>query len=452
MFRKLWIEVRSSLWFVPALLVLAAIILALGLVELDVVFAQLLAAKSWGPLLNAGAEGARGMLTAIASSMITVAGVAFSITIVTLSLASTQYTPRILRNFMRDRANQFVLGVFVAIFTYCLIVLRTIRGGAEKDGAGFVPLLAVAFALLLALVSIGFLIFFIHHVATSIQASAILRAITDETRSAIDALFPEEYGDEPEDATRVEVPDARRLHPIAAQATGYLQHISADGLLRFAEEHDTVLRLEQQPGEFVSPGTPLVSTERAPDEKAGDALRVFFIIGDFRTVEQDAGFGIRQIVDIAMKALSPGVNDTSTAVSCLDYLGALLCQLAGRHLVSPFRGQKGALRVIAPTPLFEHFVAKSFDEIRHSAAGNVTILGVLLRIIRRVSGASRGPAQREALATHARLVAETADQTVPARYDRERINEELAAARDALGLTPVELPSLLPERAGVAWR
>ncbi len=136
---KLWIEVRSSLWFVPGVLVLLAIGLALGLVELDLAFAQQLQAQRWQPLLNTGAEGARGMLTAIASSMITVAGVAFSMTIVTLSLASTQYTPRILRNFMRDRANQFVLGVFVAIFTYCLIVLRTIRGGAEKDGAGLCP-------------------------------------------------------------------------------------------------------------------------------------------------------------------------------------------------------------------------------------------------------------------------------------------------------------------------
>ena len=140
------------------------------LVQLDIAFAEPLRAQRWQPFLNAGAEGARGMLTAIASSMITVAGVAFSVTIVTLSLASTQYTPRILRNFMRDRANQYVLGVFVGIYAYCLIVLRTIRG---QDGAAesFVPLLAVFFAVLLALLSIGCLIFFIHHVAASIQAS-----------------------------------------------------------------------------------------------------------------------------------------------------------------------------------------------------------------------------------------------------------------------------------------
>ncbi len=452
MFRKVWIEVRSSLWFVPALLVLAAIVLALTLVELDIVFAKELAAETWKPLLSAGAEGARGMLTAIAGSMITVAGVAFSITIVTLSLASTQYTPRILRNFMRDRANQFVLGVFVAIFTYCLIVLRTIRAGAEKDDAGFVPLLAVAFALVLALVSIGFLIFFIHHVATSIQASSILRAITEETRSAIEALFPEELGEDQEDAALAELPQPRKWHPMAAEATGYLQHVSADGLLRFAEEQDAVLRLEQHPGEFVSPGTPLVSADCALDDESSEALWKFFSIGDFRTVEQDAGFGIRQIVDIAMKALSPGVNDTSTASSCLDYLGALLCQLAGRHLASPFRAKEGKLRVIAPTPVFEHFLAKSLNEIRHSAAGNVTILKDLLRVIRRVGTASGRSAQLEELATHARLVAEMADHTIPATYDRQQINAELDAVRETLRMTTAEVPRLTPESVGVAWR
>ena len=142
MLRKAWIEVRSSLWFVPALLVLVAVGMAFGLVELDVALAEELRAQAWRPLLNAGADGARGMLTAIAGSMITIAGVTFSITIVTMSLASSQYSPRILRNFMRDRANQGVLGVFVGIFTYCLLVLRTIRG---SDGGPdtFVPLLAV---------------------------------------------------------------------------------------------------------------------------------------------------------------------------------------------------------------------------------------------------------------------------------------------------------------------
>jgi uncharacterized membrane protein len=186
---KAWIEIRSSLWFVPGLLVLAAVGTALGLVGSDVALIEELRGQSWQPLLNAGADGARGMLTAIAGSMITVAGVTFSITIVTMSPASTQYTPRILRNFMRDRANQTVSGVssaFSPIACLSFAPSAEIMAGRMRS----FHLLAVFFAVLLALVSIGFLIFFVHNVAESIQASCILEAITKETLDSIEMLFP----------------------------------------------------------------------------------------------------------------------------------------------------------------------------------------------------------------------------------------------------------------------
>ena len=230
--------------------------------------------------------------------------------------------------------------------------------------------------------------------------------------------------------------------PIAAQATGYLQHIAADGLLRFAEEHDAVLRLEQHPGEFVSPGTPLAFANRALDDAGIEALRALFAVGDFRTAEQDAGFGIRQIVDIAIKALSPGVNDVSTAVACLDYLGAILCHLASRRLTSPFRAEKGTLRVIALAPSFEHLVAKSLDEIRLSAAGDVTILRQVLRVLARVAAGTRDSSHREVLLTHARLAAELADHSIAASYDRARINAELVLSRAPLLASPSTLPAL----------
>ncbi len=450
MLRKIWIELRSSLWFVPGLLVLVAIAFALGLVELDLIYAGPLRAKAWKPLLNAGAEGARGMLTAIASSMITVAAMAFSITIVTLSLASTQYTPRILRNFMRDRANQFVLGIFVAIFTYCLIVLRTIRGSAEIDGAGFVPLLAVAFGLLLALLSIGCLIFFIHHVAASIQASYILQAITHETHTAIEILFPEKMD---KDGGRAQAQPRRECewHPVAADANGYIQHVDSEALLHFACEHDAVLRIERGPGDFAVEGAPLVCASCPLDDAAAATLRAHFAIGDFRTVDQDAGFGIRQIVDIALKALSPGVNDTSTAVSCLDYLSAILCRLATRRLEPLFCEEDGKLRVITPAPDFGEHVAKSLDEIRLSAAGNVTILLKMLGVLQRVAKATRSAPRHEALLRHAQLVAEAADHSAPAAYDRERISVRIESVRDALGAAQETLPPLSPNRGVEPW-
>ena len=442
MLRKLWVEIRSSLWFVPGLLVFAGGVLAIMLVQIDVRFVEVLSAQRWQPWLNTGAEGARGMLTAIAGAMITVAGVAFSVTIVTLSLASSQYTPRIVRNFMRHRANQFVLGVFVAIYTYCLVVLRSIRGGSEENGGGFVPLVAVAFALVLALLSIGCLIFFIHHTATSIQASSILRTITRETLATIEVLFPQQLGEGERDEVARETLREADWQSIGAKANGYLQQIDAEGVLRFAREHEAVLRLECVPGVFVADGAPLVSVNRALKDDESDAVRALFIIGDFRTVDQDAGFGIRQIVDIAMKALSPGINDTSTAVSCLDYLSAILAHLARRRMVSPYRGEEGALRVIAPAPSFEHFVAKTFDQIRHFAEGNVTILGQLLRAIQRVAAATGSESHRQVLQQHANLVRDLADRSVVTPYDRAIIERELVKLRTQLQASAEELRSL----------
>jgi uncharacterized membrane protein len=187
----LWTDLRSSFWFVPAVIVCAAVTLALALIETDRMLVQDVGER-WPRLFGAGAAGSRGMLSTIAGSMITVAGVVFSITIVSLSLAASQYSSRVLRNFMRDRTNQTVLGVFVGIFAYCLVVLRTIRGG---DEGAFVPALAVLVAVALAFAGIAFLIFFIDHIGSSIQASQIIATVAKETLEAVDHLFPENRGE-----------------------------------------------------------------------------------------------------------------------------------------------------------------------------------------------------------------------------------------------------------------
>ncbi len=185
--KRLWSDLRASFWFVPSLIVGGSIALAMVLIEADSAGSHRWLAR-WPRVFGAGAEGARGMLSTIAGSMMTVVGVTFSMTLVTLALASSQYTSRILRNFMGDRVMQVVLGIFTGIFTYCLIVLRTIRGGDEGE---FIPSLAVAFGVVLAIGGIGILIFFIHHIASSIQASRIIASVADETMMAVDRLFPE---------------------------------------------------------------------------------------------------------------------------------------------------------------------------------------------------------------------------------------------------------------------
>ncbi len=427
-----WDQVRSSLWFVPSLIVSAAILLAALLIEAESYLGMEQLAQSWPRLFGSGAAGSRGMLSAIAGSMITVAGVTFSITVVALALASSQYTSRILRNFMRDRASQAVLGVFVGVFAYCLIVLRTIRGGDEGT---FVPAIAVFVAVLLALVAIGFLIFFIHHISASIQASSIIESAAAETLDAVDRLFPAGVGqtafEDPRRGDEVE----SALGPfvaVPARKTGYIQAVNADDLFKVARELAAVIRMERGVGEFVIEGSPIVSVAGAqPDEESIRKANAAYGVGRYRTVEQDAGFGIRQIVDVALKALSPGINDTTTAVNCIDYLGAILARLARRRIEVPHRSDNGRLRLIARGPTFATLLDESFDQIRQNADGNVAVLVRMLEVVQLITVRTSDESRLQSLRRQADLVLENAQRSVPSEHDRARI---LAAARLATAL------------------
>ena len=254
----LWSNLRSSLWFLPTLIVAASVVLAVALIEADSVVSDQWLAR-WPRLFGAGAAGARGMLSTIAGSMMSVVGVTFSMTLVALSMASSQYTSRILRNFMGSRVTQAVLGVFAGIFTYCLIVLRTIRGG---DEGAYVPTLAVFFGFVLAVGSVGVLIFFIHHVASSIQASSIIASAAEETIQAIDRLFPKKLGHSLDEAEKKQTSppvDDRKWHIVSADESGYIQGVDNAALLRLARERKTVVRMERGIGEFVVENTPLAS-------------------------------------------------------------------------------------------------------------------------------------------------------------------------------------------------
>jgi uncharacterized membrane protein len=425
--RSLWDSLRSSLWFLPALMVAGAVGLALALIEVDTRLGPGELERRWPSLFGVGAAGARGMLSAIVGSMITVAGVAFSITVVALTLASSQYTSRILRNFMRDHANQAVLGVFTGVFAYCLVVLRTIRGG---DEGAFVPSLAVLFAVALALVAIGFLIFFIHHISTSIQAASIIKAAADETIEAVDRLFPDNLGEQAslgEGAAPVSLLDDSVWYPIPALRTGYVQGVDGGTLIRFARERRAVVRMERGVGEFVVEGSAVASLGGGapPDKETAKVLDAAYTIGRQRTMVQDAGFGVRQIVDVALKALSPGVNDTTTAVTCVEYLSAILARLASRRVETPYRAEGGELRVVARGPTFRGLLDTAFDQVRQNAGGNGAVLLALLQSLEVVAGRARDPGRRQALRRHAGLIADAAARSIPVPQDRESIEAVL---------------------------
>jgi uncharacterized membrane protein len=436
--RHLGEDLRSSLWFVPSLVVLGGVALAVALIEAESVVQREHLSTRWPRLFGAGAEGARGLLAAIASSMITVAGVAFSVTMVTFALAASQYTSRILRNFMRDRSNQAVLGVFLGVFAYCLVVLRTIRGG---DEGVFVPSLAVMVAVLLAFVAIGFLVFFIHHTAASIQASNIIQGASEETIGVIDRLFPEfEDGSDmaaaPGSRPDYETPSDETWTALPARTTGYIQAVDVASLDRLARKTGTVIRMDRAIGDFVIEGTPLASlSSQTAHEWLIDKVNGACTFGRYRTIHQDASFGIRQIVDIALKALSPGINDTTTAVICIDSLSAIMVRASSRRLDNR-QAQDGQMpRVILPGPTFAELVRESFDQIRQNAYGNVAILTRLLQVLETITGQTRNPARRRELLEQAVLVMEVAERSVPAKRDLVAIKATMDRSRQLAILT-----------------
>lgn len=420
--RGLWLRLQSSLWFVPGLEVLVCMALALVLIELDS-RADLDLAERFPRLFGAGTDGSRAMLSAIATSVITVAGVVFSITIVVLSQASSQYSPRVLRNFMRDRPTQVVLGAFVGIFAYALMVLRTVRAEGD-DLAGFMPSFAVLGGLVLALLGVAMLIYFIHHVVASIQASAIAQRIADDTQAAIDRLFPEPLGQQASRNAPDALPPASQWQCVAARRSGYLVSVQEDALMDFARRHRCVVWLEPPVGGFVIEGRPLLRTLRAPplQEDDHEALHALLRIDRQRDVHQDAPYGLQQLVDVGLKALSPSMNDPTTACECIDRLGALLVRLAGRHIPSPYRSDGDALRVIAPSTPFEPLVTLVFDPLAASAGGNAAVIERLQDALQRVGEATQDAQRREALLERASLVQQAIERQVALPALRERLS------------------------------
>jgi len=313
-------------------------------------------------------------------------------------------------------------------------VLRTIRGGV--DGV-FVPSLAVSFSVVLAMGGIGVLIFFIHHIAASIQASSIIASVADETMAAVDRLFPGRLGQGPvvddEDQAVLALP-AKHWQAVPARGNGYIQSMDNAALLRLALENNTIVRMERGIGDFVVHDTTLASLalEVPPEHEIITALQEACSIDRYRAVEQDCAFGIRQIVDMALKALSPGINDTTTAVMCVDYLTAILARLASRGIPSSYRYEDRELRVIAIGPTFASLVAEAFDQIRGSADGNVAIMLRMLGAVQTIVGLTASPSRRRTLREQVQWIAELAERTIESPHDRARLESRVASVREVL--------------------
>ncbi|MEO8603141.1 MAG: DUF2254 domain-containing protein [bacterium] len=429
-----WFWLRSSYWFVPLMMTLGAAAAALALVSLDRSVAGDAELAQW--VYSGSAAGARGLLAAVASSMITVAGVVFSITMVALALTSSQFGPRLLINFMRDSGNQVVLGAFVATFMYCLLVLRVVRGGTPE----FVPHFAVTAAIALAATAVFLLIYYIHHVSVSIQAENVIAAVRDDLSSAIESLLApagRTSGTADAPPRRADWSPAREAESVAVPVarSGYIQAIDDAELLRLGQCHDLLIRLGNRPGDFVVAGSPVARAWSAqpPSGDMVDALARSFVIGAQRTPTQDPEFAVNQLVEVAVRALSPGINDPFTAMACVDWLADGLCRLAEGDMPAPERyDDKGAVRLIVDAVTFPGIADAAFNQIRQYARGSAAVTIRLLEALRVIATRAHVQVDRDALQRHTMMIQRGSETGLPEELDRAAVRERVAAVLDAL--------------------
>lgn len=457
---RVWERVRASYWFIPGAMVLGAAALATGAEAVDRRFSfEELESLAW--IYAGGPEGARAVLTTIAGSMITVAGVVFSITMVVLVLASSQFGPRILRNFMRDTGNQVVLGTFVATFLYCLLALRAVRG---QDDALFIPHVSITIGVALGLASLAVLIYFIDHVATTIQAPAVVARVGAELDGVIDRAYPEEEEDSDEKesggtrgddgeggaeasgaggeagadaAAGASESGTPRRHEsiIAAERSGYLDMVDGKRLLSLATEADVVIRCLRTLGDHVLEGGPLAgcSGGEEPEEDLPDRIRATFHLSSARGSRQDVGFVVGQLAEIAVRALSTGINDPYTATNCIDRLAASLARVARRPApVQRLSDDDGRLRVLLRPHAFPDLLDFAFDQIREYGRDSTAVLSQLLRALDALGGTVRRPQDRAALLRHADLVLEAGRDGLRDPAGQRRIEALHAAVRPRL--------------------
>lgn len=438
--RVLLDHLAGALWVLPTVSVVVFLLAgaALSRVEVD-------QDSPWATLAFQGtADDARSLLIVVSSTMITVTGLVFALTIVALQIASGQYSPRLLRNFMRDRGTQLVLSIFVGAFAYSTAGLYTV--GVQGSGQeAFVPRLAVSGSLALALASVGVLIYFIHHLARSIQIDTIMSQVEREASAVIDEVYPHQPGYREAEERCPEPPLVAVGLPSAR--SGYIQAVDPDPLVRVAVRHDVVVVVARQVGDHVVAGTPIAwawgRTAGQPPPGADtlrEAVDEAVQVGFERTMVQDVGFGIRRLVDIANKALSPAVNDPYTGVQAVHHLSVLLCSLARLRLGDWIvRDDQGELRVAVPRPKFPDYLRLGTAQIRRFGAAEPAVTRALIVLLRDVGTSSATEDRRHACVRHIRLVLDDARRATAQPADVEAVTDEAAAALRLLGVDPSDV-------------
>ena len=435
MLNKVWDSLRSSFWFVPILMVIAALFLSVSMISIDRAV-QLEGVTVFGALVPKGTQSASTLLSAIATSILTVAGSVFSIAIVAIQLASGQFGPRMLRDFMQNRVNQFTFGACSATFVYAVVVLWAIEDTTELN---FTPQISVFVGLLTTVATIGMLVYFVHNIADAVHADNLIARIGADLGSTIERLASADP-DEAVIRKRVcEIDEQFESSAVAlsAQKSGYLQKIDVGKLIDVAVQNNLVFKLAYRPGQFVVEDSAIAymrsSEKNASAKELSSSVQVqinrTFSCGNQRKAEYDVEFPIKQLVEIAIRAISPAVNDPFTAIRCIDRLSVHLCQLLRQPSAKRYRfDDSDTLRVILKPVTFESLVNAAFDQIRQYGRTDVAVTIRLLEALETIGRQTYNEKQKQPLLRQAQMIVRGSEDpsNVPEKNDRQDIANQYA--------------------------
>ncbi len=431
-FQNKWDAFHSNFWFLPATISMMAILACLFLLQLDQRVGFILPETGSGSL-----NSMRSVLAVLISALVTALSIVFSSTVVVLTLAASQLGPRLLRTYVRDRSNQILIGVFSSTVFYNLTALFVL--GRLQESVG-IPNFTILGGFLMTCAALFVLIYFIHHVARNIQAPNVILSVSQELKYLIQRTYPEITEDKKETSVKPETSDIQI--PILSTRSGYIQAVDVPSLIGLASEHDMVITTLHRPGQFIIQKEPLakVHITDLPGELLSN-IEQCFIFGDNRTATQDVEFVMIEIVEIAVRALSPGINDPFTACTCLDRLAEALCLLADREQPEIYHHDKeGNLRLILDQPTFGSFCDASFHQIRQQASSDVYVLIHMMESLQRIMTHVKTIEQKQSLWRHAEMI-NSAGLGLPQERDRQDLENRFKllsfGTKDTTGTEPL---------------
>ena len=439
---KFWNDLQSSYYFIPGLMALGAVLLAMLTSHIDKSWDYEIAEKL-GWFYSNKADGARAILTTIAASMMTVASVTFSITMVAVTSAAGQYGPRLIGNFMRDRANQITLGTFTSTFVYCLLILRITRtgdvSGLENGVAEFVPNVSLLVAMGLTMASVGVMIFFIHHIPETLNVGNITGRVGRKLRNDIKEMFPDKIGEGNIDAdidTNLKVYHHKDASEVTAKAEGYIQAVNETALMDWAREHDAVIRLQYRPGDFAVNGDVLMRVWSATgsrlslSQKDLKLIRGGYAMGQDRTAHQNILFLADELVEILARALSPGINDPFTAINCINWFQSAINAMMHAQPPSPLRrDESGSVRIISYPISFERFLSVICDQSRAYIATDRNTTFKMLTVLTELISCAQTDEQRDMLCLQLDKLELAALEALPSNVEKDELKKQFAKSR-----------------------